>query len=52
MCKECTPERFTDSRRSLKVVEHIGGRGNMQMKAQKRNKTTEGFVKLCQEGIE
>jgi hypothetical protein len=34
MCKECTPERFTDSRRSLKVVEHLGGRV-VQGKAQR-----------------
>jgi hypothetical protein len=24
-CKEFTPERFTDSRRSLNIVEHLGG---------------------------
>jgi hypothetical protein len=52
MCKEWTPETFTDSRRSLKVVEHLRGQGIVQRKAQKRNKTTEGFVKICHEGIE
>jgi hypothetical protein len=36
---------------SLRVTEYSGG-GTVQRKAQRRNRTTEGSVKLCQEGIE
>jgi hypothetical protein len=36
---------------SLRVTEYSGG-GTVQRKEQRRNITTEGSVKLCQEGIE
>jgi hypothetical protein len=35
----------------LKVVEHLGGR-TVQRRAQREERTTEGFVELFQEGIE
>jgi hypothetical protein len=50
-CKECTPEGFTDSKEASRLLNTLEG-GTVQRKAQKRNRTTEGSVKLCQEGIE
>jgi hypothetical protein len=38
-------------RRSLKVVEHLGG-NIVQRRAQRVDRVTEGSIKLCQEGIE
>jgi hypothetical protein len=36
---------------SLRVIEYFGG-GTMKRKSQRRNKITEGSLKICQEGIE
>ena len=49
--RESTPEELLDLGRSLKVFEHLGGK-TVQKKAQREEKIIDGFVQLCQEGIE